>query len=75
MLFMALFRVQIIHQTIQNNNRKEEKSPKAEINEYKTGMVVMMFERLYLCLSNIIKLLEKTWSCVQTCKLKFLTIS
>ena len=28
MLFYALFRVQIIHQTIQNNNRKEEKSPK-----------------------------------------------
>ena len=28
--FMALFRVQIIHQTIQNNNRKEEKWPKSQ---------------------------------------------
>ena len=42
---------------------------KSEINEYKTGMVVMMFERLYLCFRGPCSLIQHNKTIRETLEL------
>ena len=48
----------MIHLNIQDDKNKKKMARKSEINEYKTGMVVMMFERLYLCFRGLCSLIQ-----------------